>query len=630
MKLTARSLEKLHQFVLPRERAEDFSQYWMSLIEAVLFTADSPLTMLAVKHKVEREFSFAKLTQLDIGRHLSELKKSGHVQEESERYVLASGPRASIKARSEDSDRTRSQFDSFIWSKVSMYVPLTPQVKTALSKATNTFMAHFLSSRTVGGLAQIAEGRHDNAALYVPYIRFAAATIRDQTLADAYCVAMVEGLQMQAFSLYFWKMLQKYIAIWVMRLHPDISTFKELFVDDSVVYLDTNVVVGLLLPSEPHNDVCVAACEYMNALEIDARVTKETLDELLRLLRRADEIVTSGRPLSKDHDNPFVKNHLSGRRAVEGTWEQFYMRLSTRMTALLNQLGIVVEEKDHSALFEDPDFPDFFERVKEARLRLDPRGGPKPDPLARHDALHLLLVKRLREHGAAKQTKYWFLSYDLSLYLACSTLPPAGESPLCLMLDVWLQFLSLFPLRSREETEVFSSEVARFVMGYFAGSWADRMPELGKDDLRKLLKPRVEPGEFLPEQLLQRAETVVLRQWMENPQELLLRQHLAAEYTTKEDMLRLTLDGQGQTIARLDAERRKLKGEVAPLRVLATLGVVVGCSALSLTLLKTSSPRGSWRVWVVALLSLASLAGIAWIWGYRRLARILLKSLPKL
>jgi hypothetical protein len=117
---------------------------------------------------------------------------------------------------------------------------------------------------------------------------------------------------------------------------------------------------------------------------------------------------------------------------------------------------------------------------------------------------------------------------------------------------------------------------------------------------------------------------------MENPQELLLRQHLAAEYTTKEDLLKLTLDSQGRTIARLDAERKDLKKKVAPLRVLATLGVVVGCSILSLTLLKTSSPRGSWRIWLVALLSLASLAGIAWIWGYRRLARILFRSIPKL
>jgi len=152
MKLTAPSLEKLHQFVLPRERAQDFSQYWMSLIEAVLFTANCPMTALAVKHDVEREFSFAKLTRFDAGRHLEELKRSGRVHEEPRGFVLHPKQRETIKARYEDSTRTRSQFDSFVWSKVSVYVALTPHVKRLLSMTTSDFMALFLNSRTVHGV----------------------------------------------------------------------------------------------------------------------------------------------------------------------------------------------------------------------------------------------------------------------------------------------------------------------------------------------------------------------------------------------------------------------------------------------------------------------------------------------
>jgi predicted nucleic acid-binding protein len=420
-------------------------------------------------------------------------------------------------------------------------------IRTALT----LFVTLLLETRSAAALAQLTEQYDARSTISdLPYITLSAQVLDSEPLGAAYILAVRKALGKPIFSRYLWMMLQRYMHMCLMRMHPSLDVFKQAFLAETVVYLDTTVLIEALLPSEEFHSACRSACDYMNALGIRAVVTTHTLDEFTRVLEDANRLQTTS--VATGHRNPFVRNFESSRKILEGPWDTFYQTLVRDLKPLLRSLGIDVDEHDYSELTEEPGFAAVTEATATAAISL---GWSKRPEIVRHDALLLFLIRKLRQE-AVGSGRYWFLSDDFSVYLASRALGVSGEPPLSVTPDVWLQTLSLFPVRDKTITDEFSRDAARGVMGFLGSKWSEGLPEFSRAEVRDILQPALTGKGFTPVALLKRAEEKLLQEWLEtSPQ--------ARDTNTWGSYASSLLDLDQETIAEQEGLIRDLRSKVS-------------------------------------------------------------------
>lgn len=223
------------------------------------------------------------------------------------------------------------------------------------------------------------------------------------------------------------------------------STFR-----DAVVYLDSNVIFESLIINDDDNTIDDIV-RLSNKLNITLTVTSETIDEINRVLdskvRVIEKVLSSTIPelYSKNNDKIF-STFLSAREEDNSLTAREFIESIRDVKQRLIDKGISFIDTDLSQEVDQRELIDATKIVKD--IALEERSLKKSINVARHDALHLLLVNKNRENSINS----WFLTKDSTLNGVSKSI--AGKKSLIFSMGTFLQSISPF-VEGVEESSMY-------------------------------------------------------------------------------------------------------------------------------------------------------------------------------
>jgi len=333
--------------------------------------------------------------------------------------------------------------------------------------------------------------------------------IPDAELRRDFIKAMEESLvsKSEPWLRFFGTVAQTYRVMAVLNLAPDVSkiqvdSFKNFF-SATKIYVDTNVVLQLLLPDSPYHDADVMVIKRLRDFGARCIITEMTRREVLTILKR-EEFLVKRVPAPAPNllpkvvtaiKEPFVRAYYSAVLKNPNTkWEYFFARLEEMVNLLSNLYGFEFDPADLSEEMKtDPRFEDALLAVMDEFERL--RGRAKSWSAAEHDAFHLLYFSNKQTN---EQEPQLFFTADRSLRLIPQKVRglELGEFAVYQdqLLDITLPFLAP-PEAQKTAAQVYGD----FFASHFASALSSSIPF---EELSMLLRPWMEHDGLSEENVL--------------------------------------------------------------------------------------------------------------------------------
>ena len=197
--------------------------------------------------------------------------------------------------------------------------------------------------------------------------------IRDSKLRRAQKDAIIRLCSDKDMIDFFYLMLQNYICFEVLSIDPECQALTREMLSNRKVFLDTNIVVDILLPEEPRHDLTKELIQIARQLSIDMRVTLRTRNEFkfhLSKTNRAYKVMRSRvsektiEKMSK-YGASLLKSFYEEKKSNPTlTFDGYRLMLSqTFRKGLKDQFGIEFDDNPYGEINKHSDFPYFCELV---------------------------------------------------------------------------------------------------------------------------------------------------------------------------------------------------------------------------------------------------------------------------
>jgi predicted nucleic acid-binding protein len=271
-----------------------------------------------------------------------------------------------------------------------------------------------------------------------------------------------------AVSQLIFALAQNYYVVKLLGLDFNAKKLSRFAFRDTVALLDANVVIAALLPQHRAHEAFQNLAHLSKELSIEVIVSSETRQEVYGVAEdKYDKMSAFARmpdKYLKKAKEDFLRAFLEKRNHNEGlTWDSYFEPFWDLKSTMQKRFGIEVRSYDGILEEYENGQREQLEMVmavvkQESRRRLQ---GEKKEQSARHDALHYLLVERLRMEGK----EFLFVTLDTTLQYVDLALNKGEKVPFCITLDNWLQCLSPFASPTEMSnlsflfTDSFSSEL---------------------------------------------------------------------------------------------------------------------------------------------------------------------------
>ena len=212
---------------------------------------------------------------------------------------------------------------------------------------------------------------------------------------------------------------QSYILAEVMNMDPFCRNYQISSLRQKIVYLDTNVIIPLLLHRHRAHKPVLKTIEILNQLGIKMKVTRKTIGEYNSKLANSEFLIVSKEQASTEvligvadlMPDPFIKTYwfeLENNENLE--WLDFIAPLRRPRAILRDKYNIIFDRRYHEDISNFEQFSEILQIITEV-------DSSKSEIVAKHDAFHISLVHKLRDitPGDEFGPKYWFLTRDHSL-----------------------------------------------------------------------------------------------------------------------------------------------------------------------------------------------------------------------
>jgi len=257
---------------------------------------------------------------------------------------------------------------------------------------------------------------------------------------------------------YIFNMAMSYFIIHIMRLDPSLEIYTKEILSKRITYLDTNMIMSSLIGKGRRRRSSINALKLTNKLGIKIKYTNETKKEYLSVIsnrkegfRQANNIpIERYQKVSEYLEDGMLKDYLNTKEASpQLSTEAYFTKLAGFETIIQSRYGAEFDSNVYYDIYETENFDSFVEIIKQEGVS---RSLFKSNNVARHDAFHLLLLKKLRsmDEDDVFGPKYWFLTLDNTLYNAEKRFydPEIHSS---ITADKWIQIIT--PLLSPENLE---------------------------------------------------------------------------------------------------------------------------------------------------------------------------------
>lgn len=441
-----------------------------------------------------------------IAEHLSVLLNEDKVRQNRDTYFVTESTLAQLGHDYESAEQIHSAVRERVFSQLGKPQSLSERDKAIISEALYSFLGHIFAVDGERFASMFLELKVSESSLAgIPDFRrhlanIGRAKIRDEALRQRFVelVATELGSVDAVWRDFLGTIAQCYRILATLNLAPDINKIefervRDLF-SDARIYVDTNVVLGLLLPDLPFHATDVSVIKHCQELGIKFLITEMTKQETLRQLGRDEHLVRRVPPIPPGLlpkvvdliEEPFVRGYY--RALMEKPhlqWEYFFGRLGEVDDLLKNLYGI---EYDSATLDDQLRSSDVFETTVLQVMDLfeQMRQREKGWESAEHDAFHFLYLARLQSESA---NPVCFLTADRTLAFLPSRVPEVAAERFALygkdLLDLALPFM---------QPKLAQKSTAQIYGDYFASHFVTAV------------------GKTVPVQVLTR----LLRPWMEH------------------------------------------------------------------------------------------------------------------
>lgn len=489
-----RALIKISQFVLNRETDEVKDNVCKSLIEMALFIGYPQfMTLTDIIETLSREYRIPRFSDTILKTHLQELTEANKIVQRNNEFSLPDARHTKISKDIEYKNKMSTNVLNKLIEFAREKNPSLEDDSKALVDNFQSFLASFFTfNATIAAHLLLREKRR--VQMPVEDVK----TILDKTLQylredlgeiQKYAITkLLESDEPDVYH-YIFRTIENYVYFQILNLDPECRLIERKALSNLKLFLDTNVVLDLLLPSEPRHNFAKELVKLANRLKVRMVVTSRTKKEFIEHIQSEKD--TYGRWIKRVPKKGLRKMSTFERGLIQSyfgeetrtpslTFDGYCYTLEKGFEKMLkDRFSIESDETDYDEIYNHEDFKRFYTSVDRCAQKLNIL---KDEHVLIHDAFHLLLVRELRRRESDTTLfgpKYFFVTHDNSLYCVSQS---HDEIPaLSVRGDIWLNAMTaILPIDIFEQ----EAETLEKAFGDFcSASLTIRYPKL---DLNKL------------------------------------------------------------------------------------------------------------------------------------------------
>ena len=433
------------------------------------------------------------LLEASIRRLLSK----NHILEADDRtgfYVMSEGRFQTHEQEASEAESTRNNFVRTILRLVENKAgTMSPEQKQSVIVAYESFLAEFLMEHghsVAAILVDIETGKEelDRIDNVKDVCQHTVSSKIEETRLREICVEVFINSfkemepKMQSF---IESVSRKFFYMEIANMDPEVVALQKANFRDHIFYIDTNIIVPLLCKSDPLFTLMNNFISLAQGLGISLRLSIQTKDEFLRLLKGSNSRVsalmkkpTGVMKVLERIDDPFISDFGSQLETVTRSWKRwsgYDSHMRDFVQTLKNDYEIVLDLDPHLDIIENERFKEMSEYVSKANLRKSP-------VTVEHDSFHLLLIKALREESIEPDllgSNVWFVTDDDSLKRTEKWFQDASQFDSSIQIEKIVGILSKFLFLETEEKR----DMVSFLIDLLESKFPSKVDKIRVDDL---------------------------------------------------------------------------------------------------------------------------------------------------
>lgn len=463
-----KALIRVSQFVLEEEAERLRDDLQEKIVETALFWGmqdDEYASIDRITELVEKEIRLIKFPGLVLESILSRLSSKGSiVQDEKGSYKLSVLRRAELTKLIDEKkrriDRINGQFLLLLEREYGRKLT-EDQMKLGLEKLYSLLASLALEKSDL--IARIVTKKNlENLPMEISihklYGILGEIEEIDLRNAEFRAIKLIFREGSDDFCSFLFYLTQNLVCIQILNLDPECQALERKAFSGKTLFLDTNVLVGLICPTHWQHKPASHIVTLSNSLGMKSSVTKATCDEFLFILEEASRIFKEWAAPMKflgDADNEFLTSFWSEKQSDQSlSWNSYYQRTKD-IGRVLSEQGIQLYVENMDKIRRNRHFKTIMTQVNICYQLI--KGKGKSAEVCEHDALLMLLVRELRGQSmAVLGPDYWFITGDESLFCVDNRINSISDfkdkTPSSILVDIWLGMISPFlPLAVREK-----------------------------------------------------------------------------------------------------------------------------------------------------------------------------------
>ncbi|MEM5854270.1 MAG: hypothetical protein QW228_07940 [Candidatus Aenigmatarchaeota archaeon] len=539
--------ERMLQFKLGGGR-NLFEEGYRALILSTLYEKEATIT--DIKTRLTAELNVPWIPTHILSVYLEELVKEKKIRFENGKYIISDEERKELEETIARRIELWNLFNRNIINCIKKNCQLNHITENEIIDVVKDILSTFFTqaSRLFAGYLMEEEKLVFDLPSLLKIIEEKVKKLQDPMAQEAIKKALQEEILKGDPIIYefLYEIFQMYVYFEVLNIDPECKIPFNI----KTVYLDTNVLMDLLLPHRRRHLLAKEHIKLSQELGIANKYTKKTAEELVNVIRtykRASSLSESVlEQISKRDDGLLMEFFKEKVHNPNLTFENYCLWLEKAYEKILNSLGVKIDEKTYEEINKGAE--ELKPIVEEAALKsLD----YKPTDSIEHDAFNLQLI---REIQCKEKCIVWFITNDYSLFHVSRILLDRGKisKPLSVTSDVWLQALTFIrPLTSEKKTSIEAFKE------FLTQPIATKLRSISLHRLLSVAYPWIKEEYLTPEDLDDIASTRFIEEYIIKPQ-----QERENRITVFEDIVpKIISEKIEQKIKKLEEEIKKLEEE---------------------------------------------------------------------
>lgn len=290
---------------------------------------------------------------------------------------------------------------------------------------------------------------------------------------------------------------QVYYIAELLHLDPALQALQRERFEDTTIFLDTNLLLALLLSSLENHEAVTTMVSMCRAAGFTLVYADRTAEELDDLISGAEKEFSAAPPIDLRAaskfagavENPFLSDWLQSYPEHRASWRQYRARI-TAWRSLLEANGVDLRQLNRANTGNA-----YYQRLSKSLgarrpMVADGQRATRRPRAVEHDAAVVSSVRELVLDDDAPPhpfgARFWFVTLDRRLVDCAHGRSPGEGASSCILADEWVQYVSPF----------LTSDVSRLdSAAAFTGLLSSRfIPKLGHDLSLDQLRVFTEPS----------------------------------------------------------------------------------------------------------------------------------------